>query len=322
MAGFESAEQTIRRLTQEKFGPGPVSERECIMMEDELPDDPGNFQTKVSDHVAFTSGSFITADLYRDLNAITPQQKNAVRKALSRLCDKDVIKRYGTKDGVYRRVDTDVEKLNWKTATTKPMKISWPFCIEDMVNVFPGNIAVLAGAPNAGKSAFVYNFIKQNMHDHEVHLFSSEGGAEEMHQRLSKFGLDLDEWNFSAWERGDNFADVIRPDAINVIDYLEVHDDFFKVGGMLKEISDKIGKGFALICIQKNKGRDEGLGGMRSLEKPRLYMAMDHGKLKIVKGKSWVNRDNNPNNQVIKFKIVDGCQFLPQSKWEKEEIVQ
>ena len=141
-----------------------------------------------------------------------------------------------------------------------------------------------------------------------------------MHTRLSQFDMPIDEWNFSAWERSDNFADVIRPGAVNVIDYLEIHDDFWKVGGMLKEISDKLKGGIAVICLQKNKGRDEGLGGVRSLEKPRLYLAIDHGKIKIVKGKSWADREVNPNNMVIRFKVVDGCKFIAESNWEKEEI--
>ena len=87
---------------------------------------------------------------------------------------------------------------------------------------------------------------------------------------------------------------------------------------MLKGISDHLKNGFALIALQKNHGRDEGLGGARGLEKPRLYLAMDNGRLKIVKGKSWADRGNNHNGQSIRFKLVDGCKFIIESRWERD----
>lgn len=280
----------------------------------------GSLSDEVRDYVMSTNGHFLSTDVHKCLQVSTREDMKNVSEILRRMVKEGLIERSGNKNGQFRLIDRDVEALNWKTATTKPMDISWPFCIEDMVNSYPGNIAVIAGAPNAGKSAFIFNFIRQNMKKHDVHLFSSEGGAEELHMRLSKFGLPIDEWTFNAWDRGSNFADVIRPGAINIIDYLEIHDEFYKIGGLLKDISDRLGDGFALICLQKNKGKDEGLGGMRGLEKPRLYMAMDYGSLKIVKGKSWANRENNPNGQTIRFKIVDGCKFMPSTPWQKEVV--
>ncbi len=155
--------------------------------------------------------------------------------------------------------------------------IQWSICMR-------GNIGIIAGSPNSGKTAFLLNFIRLNQNKHKIHLFSSEGGKEELRQRISKFDYPLDSWKFSAWERAGDFADVIKPDDINVIDYLEIHDEFYKIGGIIKSISDRLKNGFALIALQKNNGRDEGLGGSRGLEKPRLYLSMDAGRLKIVKG--------------------------------------
>ena len=41
------------------------------------------------------------------------------------------------------------------------------------------------------------------------------------------------------WERANSFSDVIRPDTINIIDYLELDDVFYKVAGILREIHNK-----------------------------------------------------------------------------------
>lgn len=275
--------------------------------------------TDVRDWVLSTSGVFLSTDIYQCLHLSTRDDKKNVSIILKRMCDDNELERYGNKNGQFRRIDNEIQPIDWQTADTAPLNLQWPFGIHNLVNLYPGNIGIIAGYPNAGKTAFIHNFIRLNQNQHDIHLFSSEGGREELKMRLSKFDYPVDDWKFSYYERSGDFADVIKPDAINIIDYLEIHDDFYKVGGIIKSISDKLKSGFALIAIQKNGGRDEGLGGARGLEKPRLYLAMDSGRLKIVKAKSWVDSHNNPNGQAVKFKIVDGCKFVIESLWERSE---
>jgi len=141
-------------------------------------------------------------------------------------------------------------------------------------------------------------------------------GAIELRDRLSKFDMPLKNWSFIAKERASNFADVIKPDEINIIDFLEVHDEFYKIGGLIKDIYDNLHKGVAIVAIQKNRGSDYGLGGTRSLEKARLYLAMEPNCLKIIKGKNWTGVQN-PNGLAIDFKLVQGCKFISESDWQR-----
>jgi hypothetical protein len=271
----------------------------------------------VKEWVLSTSGVFLSTEIYSCLHLSTRDEKKNVSIILKRLSAEGIIEKYGNRNGQYRCLDSETESLDWKNADITPLDLRWPFQIERLVSVYPGNIAVIAGAANAGKTSFILNFICLNQKAHKVHLFSSEGGPEELNMRISKFDLPLDAWTFKAWDRTGDFADVIKPDDVNVIDYLEIHDEFYKIGGIIKGISDHLKNGFCLIALQKNSGRDEGLGGARGLEKPRLYLAMDNGQLKIVKGKSWANRGKNPNGLSINFKLVDGCKFMPESQWER-----
>lgn len=78
-------------------------------------------------------------------------------------------------------------------------------------------------------------------------------------------------------------------------------------------------KGVAIIAIQKNKGRDEGLGGARSIEKARLYLSMSPGRIKIVKAKNWINGLINPNNMVKEYKLARGIILTAQSEWKYED---
>lgn len=274
-----------------------------------------NIAEKVRKWVLLQDGNFFVTDCYKDLNLVTISYKTSCRVALKRLVDEGIIEKYGDRRGSYRLVNVDLEKMDWRHAMDETIDIKYPFEIEQYVETMPGNIIVIAGEQNAGKTAFLLNFIKLNMHKHDVQYFNSEMGGSELRKRILKFDYNVNDWKFQAWERSDNFHDVIKPDAINVIDFLEVYDEFYKIGGYFKQIYDKLNKGIAIIAIQKNKGTDAGVGGARTLEKPRLYLAIESGKIKIVKAKNW--RTNvNPKGLEIDFKLVKGCQFKSNdSEW-------
>jgi hypothetical protein len=81
-------------------------------------------------------------------------------------------------------------------------------------------------------------------------------------------------------------------------------------------MSHKVGTGLAIVALQKKVGAALGRGAEFSLEKPRLYLSMDRGKLSIVKGKSWANPKVDPNGLSVGFKITGGCQFEITRTWE------
>jgi len=276
-----------------------------------------NVTEELRKFIAVTNGYFSVTDCYQLLPAVTSQQKTAVRVALHKMAKKGEIKKHKKKDGLYRKIEQEVEPLDWKNAPVEDLDINLPLGLSALVKIYPGNVIVIAGTSNAGKTAYLLNFIKDNMHQYEIHYFTSEMGASEMKTRLEKFE-GVNEWKFYCWERASNFGDVIRPDAINVIDFLEIYDEFYKVGAEIKEIWEKLKKGIALVALQKNPNTDYGLGGMRGLEKPRLYLAMDKNRIKIVKAKNWRTFEN-PNGLVKYFKLVQGWRFIPTSGWEKEE---
>jgi hypothetical protein len=226
------------------------------------------------------------------------------------------VERHPSKNGWYRMVDTQCEEIDFLNTTGDALDIRYPFQIEKYVKTQEKNIIIDAGEPNSGKTAFELNFAEMNMDKHEVHYFSSEMGALELKDRLLKFNRPLDSWRVKFKERASNFADVIVPNAINIIDFLEVHDEFYKIGGLIKDIYDKLTTGIAVIAIQKNRGTDFGLGGMRSLEKARLYLAMEPGKIRIVKGKNWASQVN-PNGLECGFKLIQGCHFDTDGIWRK-----
>lgn len=275
-----------------------------------------NISDEIKEWVMTSNGFFLTSDCFRELLMTSRPDQKAGYLALMKLCKAGILEKHGDKRGCFRVVDNQVEAIDFLNASSESLNVRWPFELEKLVKTLPKNIVIIAGEPNAGKTALLLNVAEMNQGSHEVYYFSSEMGDMELKDRLSKFTRSLNSWKVKFLERSSNFADVIKPDAINIIDFLEVHDEFYKVGAYIKDIFDKLNKGLAIIAIQKNKGNEYGLGGGRGLEKARLYLSMEPGKIKILKAKNWTDSYNNPNGLECSFKLVKGCHFIPE-KWQR-----
>ena len=278
-----------------------------------------NLSQEIRDYVLSTNGHFLSTDVHKELHLSTRQMKKTCSTILSRLVEERIIERSSNKNGCFRRIERNYEKMDFLSAGTDIVDIQLPFGLQDMVEIMPGNIILIAGEPNAGKTALLLNIIRDNMKKFEITYFNSEMGASELKKRLLKFDeISLNEWKFNAYERTDNFADVIVPGKgrVNIIDFLELHDNFYEVSGKLTGIHKKLKGAVAIVALQKNRGTDTGLGGYRSLEKPRLALAMSPGTLKIVKAKNWKTQEN-PNGKEINFKIVQGCKFVSEGVWKR-----
>jgi hypothetical protein len=196
--------------------------------------------------------------------------------------------------------------------------------LHKLVEIHQKNIIVVAGEMNAGKTAWLLNTAKDNMDRHEIWFFSSEMGSRELRKRLMLFS-DVSfphGWNIKTYERSANFADVIEPDALNMVDFLEVHDDFWRVGGMLKAIHDKLREGIAIVAVQKDPNKFYGRGASMGLEKPRLYLTISEdppgpNTVKIVKAKNFRDGVENPNGKQLDFKLVKGSNFIPVTEWRR-----
>jgi len=140
--------------------------------------------------------------------------------------------------------------------------VQYPLYLDSLFVTLPRNIIIVAGEPDSGKTALLLNFVKLNMEAFEIHYFNSEMGEMELRSRLSKFSIPLEKWQkVHWWERSSNFADVIRPNSINVIDFLEITEGHYRIGTWIKDIHDRLRKGIAVIAIQKNAAPT--LGGRR-----------------------------------------------------------
>ncbi len=267
---------------------------------------------KIERFVVETSGWFSYDDLDKEFGITTPVQKDNRWHIVKRLKEAGKLESHPKNNKLYRYINTSVRLIDFKSGDKKAaLDIRYPFGIERYFKTYPGNIVVVAGSPDAGKTAFLLNVIHMNMDNFSIYYQSSEMGKDELTNRLENFeGIDIQDWNFIAEERSSDFADVIRPNCVNIIDYLELCGDFYMVAEYLKQIHDKLEDGIAIVALQKDPKANQGRGGMFGLEKPRLYLNMDAGKIVIRKAKNWTQPAFNPNGLRLNFKLVGGCKFI------------
>ena len=109
---------------------------------------------------------------------------------------------------------------------------------------------------------------------------------------------------FELIERHDNWKDIIRPDNVNIIDWINLGDNFYQIGTVIEGIQAKLNKGIALISLQKDESKALAVGGHFSEDLSSVYFVIDKGRLTVKKVKEWY--DHNPNGEMFRFDIANG----------------
>lgn len=254
-----------------------------------------------------------------ELGIVTKRDKSNRRVIFSRLVNEGVIEPTGKRAGQFRVVDTSETVIDWQNAEAGAgLPIKWPLNLENRFEVTPGSIVIVAGESNAGKTAFLLNVARLNMHRFPTFYFSSsnETNAMTLKKRIEAFGDTLDFWQpFTAISRAGDYQDVVRPDGVNLIDYLEVHTDFYEVGGKIADIAAKLNNGLAIIGLQKNPGASFGRGGAMTLDKASAYIGLHKGN--VDQGEAHTLRFEKIKyplvdfaNSPIRFKLAGGHKFV------------
>lgn len=277
--------------------------------------------TLIIEYLETVAGYFSLDDCCKTLGFISPKQRNTARVALHRLVKTGTLERYGTRDGLFRRPDKKLDRMDFINASTKGVKIWLPLDLHKMVKLLPGEIIIIAGVKSAGKTTFALNIAWANRNTWTVNYYNSEMSPAALKNKLELFrNTDLMEWaeKINFYSRRNNFQDILKTtdNNLNIIDYLAETKDYWLITNAIYEIHDKIvnTKTNAVICLQKPRGRDEAIGGGGTLDKAMLYLAVNKGSIKIVDAKNWIGE--NPNDQGCTFKLINGSDIIPHSPWE------
>lgn len=303
----------------------------------------GNLTGAIREYIKENQGSFTTADLDREFGIYDQRDKNARRQAVTRLKKERTIKEDRRVLGKYHILKSDVTWIDLTAAQNSNYSVNMPLGLGGMVNLHPKSICVLAGTSNAGKTAFLLELLRMNLHQPYglVYLMSEMGDSEYKSRVLALPDTDINLWNEKV--RGgavsSGFDGIIgnhNRDGLTVIDYLEeVEGEYFKITSDIRAIYDSLGDGIAWVALQKHSQQRVGRGGEGTTEKARLYLTIDMlvhqprctiSAVKIIKAKSYGGE--NPNGKEIHVKITGGSRIEAISDWmyvnqqQKEKYIQ
>lgn len=259
---------------------------------------------EVREWVEASRGVFQASTVYNELQPVTGASKGfkrAVQQALRRLADDGIIERVGEREGSYRKIDraSDDEMVFIET-TLHEFPLHLPFGLSALCKIYPGNIIVVAGSKSSGKTALLLNIANSNSKDGVPVLYmNSEMENEEFTDRMRDMGYrSASDINFKMIKRHGNFHDRVNDEKkIFIIDFLEIHDNFYEIAKYIRAIHEKLKNGIAVVAVQKKAGAMLARGADFSMEKSRLYLSMDYDdqmratKLTIVDAKIPRNPD-------------------------------
>ena len=271
--------------------------------------------------IDLTSAYFSLTEAYDPLQILT-SQKNTIHQIMYRLVKEGYVERHPNKNGIYRRIDKEIEYMDFASADIdNVVDLRLPLHLHRKTSIYPKGVVVAAGVSGMGKTLFALNSIARNMDRLPCFYFNSEMGPEALKKKLSHFPIAIEQWakHMKVVDQWDfyNIADKIQPDAFNVIDYLEPEGEkAFNIHGVISAIIRRLNKGTALITIQKKPGSNMGTGGIYSIKAATLALALDWGKIEIVKNR-FREADPDPASNKINFDIEHGYKFVNTSPWYK-----
>lgn len=236
-----------------------------------------------------------------------------------------IVRPSGKRDGVYWVVKK-VEPVNWwnNEISEEPINFLFPrshedeteFSIEDCAEIFPGDMILIAGTSNFGKTTLALNILGENLALMPCVLMGSEYTASDgkispkFKRRMNRMKwvnwIEDGKPKFQLYPVGSDYEDYVQADSLNVIDWISLPGEYYLIDTVMKAIKDKVGRGIAVVVLQKNRATEWGEGGERTERYADVYITVDPygtesmitlGKVKAPKGKA--------TGRMWAFNIVD-----------------
>jgi len=189
------------------------------------------------------------------------------------------------------------------------------------VKIARGDLLLIGGFTSTGKTAMGLNLVLQNQALFpSVDYFSTQAG--QVRQRIQAFktyqGLKAEDWKMKLYERTEDYASVINPDNLTIIDFLdEKEGEYYKIGGRLSRIHDRIEnqKGLVIVFMQKPPNRPTPYGHFQTHSYANFVAMLDdmgdegekQKQLTIIKSKMSPKHER----KVIRYKIEnDGTKII------------
>jgi hypothetical protein len=286
-----------------------------------------NLQAEIDEWISVTEGDWNVTELDKDLLIVTKRDMATRRKCLSRR-KATTIEKVNNRNNWWRRIDSDIEFMDFNEPEGIVSNVKLPFELDNLVDIMQGNIVLVSGEFNAGKTCFSMNVLLSNRNRMPIRFISSEMKVSELKKWFRKSGISKELWypdeNCTYVALKNNLPTLLLPDALNIIDYLEFRDgDYTQGAEIMRQIHDRLNTGIAVVCNQQKMGARLPRSGDLILEKPRLAITLRKietenddvlGFAEIIKAKSV--KLGKMDGKRLKYEIIkDGTHFKTVISW-------
>jgi len=236
-------------------------------------------------------------------------------KAFERWVKAGILKRL--RRGWYHKV-TPIEPIKWWNGTEgKVIDLVWPYGVDDNssfgfdenIEICSGDIIVIAGLKNMGKTTMAYNFLVNNLDKFpQCRLMVNEYKPYQFRKRIGRLNW-VDIWNgdgtpkFELLPVYERHEDYILPNALNIIDWIHIRENLWEIASKVEDIQKPLRDGIAIIFTQKSHGKPFGVGGDWGSFFASVYMTIDNERLTVMYVKS---SKSYIQNKTYGFRIIGG----------------
>lgn len=222
---------------------------------------------------------------------------NAVRTILFQLAEQKVVRPSGKRDGLWKVVTiaVPVPVFSVQRERRPPFPLVFPKDFDSMMElpianhviVREGDLILIGGVSNFGKTTLSMNFLGENIDFHPI-LLGNEFTKDD--EPTPRFLNRLDAMGWVEWTNSDHadkftllpvyedFAENVVRDRINIIDWVNLDDEAYKIGRVMGQIKRAIGNGIGIIVLQKGEHAEAARGGQFTKDFADLELLIDkHG---------------------------------------------
>lgn len=278
---------------------------------------PERLSSKLRDYLAISQGKDVDIREIRIYLQIEPgsNDDDNLRKLMSgSMTTEKIVRPSGRKDGIYKvitpvrpvtvfgRERQDEVRLMFPKDYGTGLEMSFA---EDII-FREGDLILLSGQSNQGKTALCLNFCAENLDSFPV-LMGNEYTTIEQ-EPAPRLLNRLDSMNWVNWINGDgeerftllpvwdDYAEHVVKDRLNIIDWINL-DEHYEISKVMAGIKRELGRGLGIIAIQKAAGASAGRGGQFTKDFADCELLLDaHGDSEV---RLTVGKVKEPKSKVM-----------------------
>lgn len=285
-------------------------------------------QKQIVDFLKTIQGQQIHIDSIMKEFQIDPQYRAQLRAILSRCYKEKIAKPSGAKDG-WIKVLRKVEPVRWWEANESAyFDLSFPYGHEDnskfgfekLFKISPGDLIVIGGVSNFGKTAMALNILGENIDKAPCMLMGNEYTTLDG-MPSPKFKRRMKRMTWAEWMDGNNqpkfellpvredFEDYIQSNKINIMDWINLEGGkLYDIGKVFERIKEATGQGIAVAVLMKEEDAPLARGRGFTKDLADVYIVIDpygegESRLQLIKVKEPIGKVYNRH---WAFSLVDG----------------